>query len=122
MILVVLDHDGQNLRKAALEAITRARQLSALGPITGLLIGDAPDQLAAQAAQYLPRVLTAQVAAYTAETWAQVAQAAAQASAAQVVIASASRQGRSWTGRLAQAMQAALLEDTAHPGHPLQLP
>lgn len=112
MILVVLDHDGQNLRKAALEAITRARQLSALGPITGLLIGDTLDQVAAQAAQYLPRVLTAQAATYTAETWAHVAQAAAQASSAQVVIASASRQGRSWTGRLAQALQAALLEDT----------
>jgi electron transfer flavoprotein alpha subunit len=112
MILVVLEHDGQTLRKAALEAITRARQLSALGPITGLLIGDTLDQVAAQASQYLPRVLTAQVTTYTAETWAHITQVAAQASSAQVVIAPASRQGRSWTGRLAQALQAALLEDT----------
>lgn len=112
MILVVLEHDGQTLRKAALEAITRARQLSSMGPVAGLLIGEALEAVASQATQYLPRVLTAQASHYTAEIWSAAVLAAVQVCSAQVVVATASRQGRSWTGRLAQALQAALLEDT----------
>ncbi|WP_027881431.1 electron transfer flavoprotein subunit alpha/FixB family protein [Meiothermus rufus] len=112
MILVVLEHDGQRLRKSALEAIGRARQLEALGPLAGVVIGENTQAVAQEASQYLPTVYVAEVGGYTAEKWAEAAYAAVQKSGAQVVIASGGRQGRTWTARLAYRMKAGLLEDT----------
>lgn len=112
MILVVLEHDGTRLRKGALEAITRARQLSALGKVAGVVIGENLSTVAEDAKQYVDTVYTAEVGAYTPEKWAAAAYAAAQHSGAKVVIATASRQGRSWTPKLALKMGAGLLEDT----------
>lgn len=112
MILVVLEHDGQRLRKGALEAISRARQLASLGPIAGVVIGENTASVAQEAAQYLPVVYAAEVGPYTPEKWAQAAFSAVQKSAAQVVIASGGRQSRTWTARLAYRMKAGLLEDT----------
>jgi electron transfer flavoprotein alpha subunit len=112
MILVVLEHDTQRLRKGALEAIGRARQLSSLGPVMGLVIGENTQMLAQEAAQYLPVVYAAEVGGYTAEKWAEAAYAAAQKSGARVVIATGGRQSRTWTARLAYKMKAGLMEDT----------
>ncbi len=112
MILVVLEHDGQRLRKSALEAIGRARQLEALGPLAGVVIGENTQAVAQEATQYLPTVYAAEVGGYTAERWAEAAYAAVQKSGAQVVIASGGRQSRTWTARLAYRMKAGLLEDT----------
>lgn len=113
MILVVLDHDGSKLRKGALEAITRARQLSAIdNAVAGLVMGENLGPVAEEAKNYVDTVYTAELGAYTAEKWAAAAYAAAQKSGAKVVIATASRTGRSWTPRLAFKMGAALLEDT----------
>lgn len=112
MILVVLEHDGQRLRKGALEAISRARQLSALGPVSGVVIGENTQAVAQEAAQYLPTVYAAEVGGYTAEKWAEAAHAAVQKSGAKVVIATGGRQGRTWTARLAYKMRAGLMEDT----------
>jgi len=112
MILVVLEHDGQRLRKGALEAISRARQLEALGPAAGVVIGENAQAVAQEAGQYLPTVYAAEVGGYTAEKWAEAAYAAVQKSGAQVVIASGGRQSRTWTARLAYKMRAGLLEDT----------
>ncbi|WP_299430194.1 electron transfer flavoprotein subunit alpha/FixB family protein [uncultured Meiothermus sp.] len=112
MILVVLEHDTQRLRKGALEAISRARQLSALGPVSGLVIGENTQMVAQEAAQYLPVVYAAEVGGYTAEKWAEAAYAAAQKSGARVVIATGGRQSRTWTPRLAYKMKAGLMEDT----------
>ena len=116
MILVVLEHDGQRLRKGALEALTRARQMSALGSMAGVVIGASSGEnlsaVAEDAKQYVGTVYTAEVGAYTPEKWAVAAYAAAQKSGAQVVIATASRQGRSWTPKLAYKLGAGLLEDT----------
>ncbi|MDT7920056.1 MAG: electron transfer flavoprotein subunit alpha/FixB family protein [Meiothermus sp.] len=112
MILVVLEHDGQRLRKGALEAISRARQLSTLGPIAGVVIGENTQAVAQEAAQYLPTVYAAEVGGYTAEKWAEAAYVAVQKSGAQVVVATGSRQSRTWTARLAYKMKAGLMEDT----------
>ncbi|GEM82529.1 electron transfer flavoprotein subunit alpha/FixB family protein [Meiothermus hypogaeus] len=112
MILVVLEHDGQRMRKGALEAISRARQLASLGPIAGVVIGENTQAVAQEAAQYLPVVYAAEVGPYTAEKWAEAAHAAVQKSGAKVVIATGSRQSRTWTARLAYRMKAGLLEDT----------
>ncbi|WP_337867861.1 electron transfer flavoprotein subunit alpha/FixB family protein [Meiothermus sp.] len=112
MILVVLEHDGQRLRKGALEAISRARQIGALGAIAGVVIGENTQAVAQEAAQYLPTVYAAEVGSYTPEKWAEAAYAAAQKSGAKVVVASGGRQSRTWTARLAYKMKAGLLEDT----------
>ncbi|RDI95730.1 electron transfer flavoprotein subunit alpha/FixB family protein [Meiothermus sp. QL-1] len=111
MILVVLEHDGARLRKGALEAISRARQL-AMGPIAGVVIGENTQAVAQEAAQYVPVVYAAEVGPYTAEKWAEAAYAAVEKSGARVVVATASRQSRTWTARLAYRMKAGLLEDT----------
>jgi electron transfer flavoprotein alpha subunit len=112
MILVVLEHDGTRLRKGALEAVTRARQLSALGAVSGVVIGEKLASVAEEARRYVGTVYVAEVGAYTAEKWAAAAYAAAQKAAARVVIATGGRQSRSWTPRLAYRLGAALLEDT----------
>jgi electron transfer flavoprotein alpha subunit len=112
MILVVLEHDTQRLRKGALEAIGRARQLSSLGPVSGLVIGENAQMVAQEAAQYLPVVYAAEVGGYTAEKWAEAAHVAAQKSGAKLVIATGGRQSRTWTARLAYKMKAGLMEDT----------
>ena len=112
MILVILDHDGKGLRKGALEAATRAHQLSDLGAIAGAVIGENLGAVAGEAKKYVPTVYTAEVGAYTPERWAAAAYAAAQKSGAQVVVAPSSRQSRTWTARLALKMGAALFEDT----------
>jgi electron transfer flavoprotein alpha subunit len=112
MILVILDHDGTRLRKGALEAVARARQLSSLGAAAGLVIGENLGAVAEEARTYVPTLYTAEVGAYTPERWAAAAYAAAQKSGAQVVVAPSSRQSRTWTARLALKMGAALLEDT----------
>lgn len=112
MILVVLDHDGQRLRKGALEAISRARQMSALGAIAGMVIGENAGAVAQEAAQYVPTVYAAEMGGYTAEKWAAAAYAAVEKSGARVVIATGGRQSRTWTARLACKMKAGLMEDT----------
>ncbi|WP_018464922.1 electron transfer flavoprotein subunit alpha/FixB family protein [Calidithermus timidus] len=112
MILVVLEHDGARLRKGALEAVTRARQLSALGGVSGVVIGENLTSVAEEARRYVDTVYVAEVGAYTAEKWAAAAYAAAQKAGAKVVIASGGRQSRSWTPRLAYRLGAGLLEDT----------
>lgn len=113
MILVVLEHDGTRLRKGALEAITRARQLNAIaGSVAGVLIGENLTAVAEEAKKYVNALYLAEVGPYTAEKWAAAAYAAQQKAGAQVVVATGSRQGRSWTPRLAFKMGAALLEDT----------
>lgn len=113
MILVVLEHDGTRLRKGALEAITRARGLNAIaGSVAGVLIGENLSAVAEEARKYVNALYIAEVGPYTAEKWAAAAYVAQQKAGAQVVVASGSRQGRSWTPRLAFRMGAALLEDT----------
>ncbi len=112
MILVILDHDGQRLRKGALESISRARQMSALGAIAGMVIGENAGAVAQEAAQYVPTVYAAEMGGYTAEKWAAAAYAAVEKSGAKVVIATGGRQSRTWTARLAYKMKAGLMEDT----------
>lgn len=113
MILVVLDNDGKTLRKGALEALSRAFTLKeAFGSVVGLVMGENPELAAGEATRYLDKVLSAQVGKYTAEAYAEVVVKAAQAVEAEVVVATASRTGRSWTPRVAVQLDAALLEDT----------
>ncbi len=117
MILVVMDHDGNELRKGALEGVSRARKLaeSLGGEVAGLVVGPGAEGVAEKAKDYVSKVYVVSGPdweTYTAEKWAKAAHAAAEAAGAKVVVAPASRTGRSWTARLAVKMDAALLEDT----------
>ena len=117
MILVVLDHDGSKLRKSALEGVTRGRKLAEAlgGEVVGLVVGPGAEAVAEEAKNFVSKVYVVSGPdweTYTAEKWAKAAQAAAEAAGAKVVVAPASRTGRSWTARLAVKLDAALLEDT----------
>ncbi|GAA6754559.1 electron transfer flavoprotein subunit alpha/FixB family protein [Thermus thalpophilus] len=113
MVLVVLDHDGNKLRKGGLEALTRARALAeALGSkVVGVLLAEekAPVE---EALAYVETLYTATLGPYTAEKWAAGVLAAARQVGAQAVVAPSSRQSRTYLGRVAYALKAGLLEDT----------
>ncbi|WP_135256009.1 electron transfer flavoprotein subunit alpha/FixB family protein [Thermus caldilimi] len=112
MILVVLDHDGNKLRKASLEALTRARKLAeALGEgVAGVLLaeGQAPVE---EARGYVETLYVAELGPYTAEKWAAGILEAAKAGV-KAIVAPSSRQSRTYMGRVAYALKAGLLEDT----------
>ncbi|SDE69998.1 electron transfer flavoprotein alpha subunit apoprotein [Thermus arciformis] len=113
MVLVVLDHDGNRLRKGSLEALTRARRLAeAFGEkVAGVLLAEekAPVE---EARKYVEVLYTATLGPYTAERWAAGVLKAAEASGAKAVVAPSSRQSRTYLGRVAYALKAGLLEDT----------
>lgn len=113
MVLVVLDHDGNRLKKGSLEALTRARDLAqALGmKVAGVLLAEekAPVE---EARKYVEVLYTATLGPYTAEKWAAGVLKAAEASGAKAVVAPSSRQSRVYLGRVAYALRAGLLEDT----------
>lgn len=113
MVLVVLDHDGNRLKKGSLEALTRARDLAqALGEkVAGVLLAEekAPVE---EARKYVEVLYTATLGPYTAEKWAAGVLKAAEASGAKAVVAPSSRQSRAYLGRVAYALRAGLLEDT----------
>ncbi|GGM93630.1 electron transfer flavoprotein subunit alpha [Thermus composti] len=113
MVLVVLDHDGNKLRKGSLEALTRARALAeALGvKVAGVLLAEekAPVE---EARKHVEVLYTATLGPYTAEKWAAGVLKAAEASGAKAVVAPSSRQNRAYLGRVAYALKAGLLEDT----------
>ena len=113
MILVVLDHDGNKLRKASLEALPRARKLSeALGEgVAGVLLaeGQAPVE---EARGYVETLYVAELGPYTAEKWAAGILEAAKKAGVKAIVAPSSRQSRTYMGRVAYALRAGLLEDT----------
>lgn len=112
MILVVLDHDGNRLRKGSLEALTRARTLAqAMGEkVAGVLLAEevAPVE---EARAYVETLYVAQLGPYTAEKWAAGILEAAKGGV-KAVVAPSSRQSRAYMGRVAYALKAGLLEDT----------
>ncbi|TBH20960.1 electron transfer flavoprotein subunit alpha/FixB family protein [Thermus thermamylovorans] len=112
MILVVLDHDGSKLRKASLEALTRARKLAeALGArVAGVLLAEGPAPVE-EARGYVETLYVAEPGPYTAERWAAGVLEAAKGGA-RAVLAPSSRQSRAYLGRVAYALRAGLLEDT----------
>ena len=113
MVLVVLDHDGNRLKKGSLEALTRARDLAQAlgGKVAGVLLAEerAPVE---EARKYVEVLYTATLGPYTAEKWAAGVLKAAEASGAKAVVAPSSRQSRAYLGRVAYALRAGLLEDT----------
>jgi electron transfer flavoprotein alpha subunit len=112
MVLVVLDHDGNKLRKGTLEALTRARRLAeGLGEkVAGVLLAEEGAPLE-EARKYVDILYTATLGPYTAERWAAGVLAAAK-EGAKAVVAPSSRQSRTYLGRVAYALKAGLLEDT----------
>ncbi|WP_018112361.1 electron transfer flavoprotein subunit alpha/FixB family protein [Thermus igniterrae] len=112
MILVVLDHDGNRLRKGSLEALTRARALAeALGTqVAGVLLseGQAPVE---EARGHVATLFVAELGPYTPEKWAAGVLAAAK-DGVKAIVAPSSRQSRTYLGRVAYALKAGLLEDT----------
>ncbi|WP_022798020.1 electron transfer flavoprotein subunit alpha/FixB family protein [Thermus islandicus] len=112
MILVVLDHDGNRLKKASLEALTRARRLGeAFGErVAGVLLAEEKAPLE-EARRYVETLYTAVLGPYTAERWAAGILEAAKGGA-KAILAPSSRQSRAYLGRVAYALKAGLLEDT----------
>jgi electron transfer flavoprotein alpha subunit len=112
MVLVVLDHDGNTLRKGSLEALTRAWRLAeGLGEkVAGVLLAEEKAPLE-EARKYVETLYTATLGPYTAEKWAAAVLEAAKMGA-KAVVAPSSRQSRTYLGRVAYALKAGLLEDT----------
>jgi len=112
MVLVVLDHDGNKLRKGSLEALTRAWRLAeGLGEkVAGVLLAEEGAPLE-EARKYVDILYTATLGPYTAEKWAAAVLEAAKMGA-KAVVAPSSRQSRTYLGRVAYALKAGLLEDT----------
>jgi electron transfer flavoprotein alpha subunit len=112
MVLVVLDHDGNKLRKGSLEALTRAWRLAeGLGEkVAGVLLAEEKAPLE-EARKYVETLYTATLGPYTAEKWAAAVLEAAKMEA-KAVVAPSSRQSRTYLGRVAYALKAGLLEDT----------
>jgi electron transfer flavoprotein alpha subunit len=112
MVLVVLDHDGNKLRKGSLEALTRAWRLAeGLGEkVAGVLLAEEKAPLE-EARKYVETLYTATLGPYTAEKWAAAVLEAAKMGA-KAVVAPSSRQSRTYLGRVAYALKAGLLEDT----------
>lgn len=112
MVLVVLDHDGNKLRKGSLEALTRAWRLAeGLGEkVAGVLLAEEKAPLE-EARKYVETLYTATLGPYTAERWAAAVLEAAKMGA-KAVVAPSSRQSRTYLGRVAYALKAGLLEDT----------
>src|SRR5680860_753309 len=117
IMLVTIVKEGR-LPKSAGELVTAARTLSAGGePVSGLVIGPEPAAAAAAAAElarYVTEVKTIAAPEFTSPTAELLAAAVAEvarAVGADIVLASATRSGLSFTPRLAVALGAALLED-----------
>jgi len=86
MVLVVLDHDGNKLRKGSLEALTRAWRLAeGLGEkVAGVLLAEEGAPLE-EARKYVDILYTATLGPYTAEKWAAAVLEAAKMGAKAVV-------------------------------------
>lgn len=112
MILVVLDHDGNKLRKGSLEALTRAQALAeALGTqVAGVLLGEGQAPVE-EARGYVETLFVAELGPYTPEKWAAGVLEAAKGGV-KAILAPSSRQSRTYLGRVAYALKAGLLEDT----------
>jgi electron transfer flavoprotein alpha subunit len=112
MILVHCEHDGQKLRKSALELLGAAHALG--GDVTALVMGAGASSAATEAAKYAGQVLIAEdplLEPYTARNDAQaIADLALQAEANTVLIAG-SRAGREVAPRVAVRLDAPYLED-----------
>jgi electron transfer flavoprotein alpha subunit len=112
VILVHCEHDGQTLRKSALELLGAAQSLGS--EVTALVIGDGLSNVAAEAARYASQVLIAAdplLTPYSARNHAQaIADLAVQAEARLVLIAG-SRAGREIAPRVAVRLDAPYLED-----------
>ncbi len=116
MNLILIEHDGQQLRKASLELFSAARNLNN-GPVMAVVLGANSANLAGvaeEAAKYADQVLIAAHAAlepFTAQVAAQaIAQLANDAEATTVFIAG-NRAGREIAPRVAMRLDAAYLED-----------
>lgn len=115
ILIVTFDKDGR-LPRNALELVTAGRQLaSATGrKLAGAVLGASPAAAASELATYLPEVVAvtaADLLPFRAEVATAAVLTAAKELGANVVLASATRSGLSFTPRLAVALDAALLED-----------
>ncbi len=112
MILVHCEHDGNKLKKSALEVLGAAARLG--GGITALVMGANAGGVSAEASRYADQVLIASdphLEPYTAKVHAQaIAELAEQAEASTVLIAG-SRAGREVAPRVAVRLDAPYLED-----------
>jgi electron transfer flavoprotein alpha subunit len=112
MILVHCEHDGQKLRKSALELLGAAHALG--GDVTALVMGTGSSNAATEAAKYAGQVLIAEDAflePYTARNYAQAITDLALQAEANTVLIAGSRAGREVAPRVAVRLDAPYLED-----------
>ncbi|MBA2668271.1 MAG: electron transfer flavoprotein subunit alpha/FixB family protein [Trueperaceae bacterium] len=115
MILIVIEHADGAPRKSAYELVSLARELASEGTsIAALVVGDDPDAVAQELANYVPRVVVVrdpQLAPPRAETMTRAVEHAARELGAELVLVSGSRAGLSYSPRVAMRLGAPLLED-----------
>jgi electron transfer flavoprotein alpha subunit len=114
MILIVVEHSQGAPRKGAFELVSLARRLAGDGDVAALVAGDEPGAASAAIAPYVTtvyQVRSAELAPPRAETMTRVVAHVAERVGAQIVLATASRFGLSFTPRVALRLGAGLLED-----------
>lgn len=112
MILILAEHDGNKLKKTALEMISAARGLSS--EITIALLGTGSSKVAEEAAKYVGQVLVVEdpkLEPYDARVYSQALHQIAEQAEASVVLVAGTRAGRELAPRLAVRLDAPYLED-----------
>jgi electron transfer flavoprotein alpha subunit len=114
MILIVAEHSKEKLSKSTSELVTAARQSGREGPVTVAVFGSGVAKAAEQAALLADQVLVADqadLAQFDAEVWAGATAQIAREGEAHTVLIAASRDGRSYSPRVAVKLNAPLIED-----------
>ncbi len=114
MILVVGAHAAGHLAKSTYELVSAAREIAGEDPVALLLLGQALNDVAAEASRVADQVLVADhlsFATFRPEIWSQAVAFVASEGSARLVLIAGSRSGREYSPRVAVRLNAPLLED-----------
>ena len=117
MILVVASYAKDRLSKATYELVTAARENGSGLAVAILVLGSGVDAIAAEATRLADQVLVADLpvfARFDPELWSQAVASIASEGDARIVLIAASRDGRSYSPRVAVRLNAPLLEDVTN--------
>ncbi len=113
--LVLMEHDGSDLRPGSAAAMGFAHELSA--DVTGLLLGEGLDAMSAEAAKFAPVLAAddAALAAPVADRWAHVIAEVARGQNAELIVAASTTWAKDIAGRAAGLLGGAMASDVT--GH-----